>query len=139
MCEGAAFSLPVAAGRCCCDSMAGVRGGCRFYTNAARTNLRGPALLLFFGAERRSRVDLVEVSLEGFFGFFGQARELNSHSDARIAGTNHSRGRQALFFDPQIYPEGCSDRQGHDSLNITSIAADVGSIHAQRCIYTFIA
>src|ERR1035437_435630 len=102
-------------------------------------DMRGGCLLAFFGAERHRRVELVEVSLEAFFGFFGQARELDPHPDTGIAGANHGGGRQALLFDPQVHPERSTDGQRHDSLYITAIPTDVCSIHAQRCIYALVA
>src|ERR1700686_1018545 len=92
----------------CCDSMAGIRSGCRFYTNALQATAR-IGLFAFFVSKSDPRVELVEVSLEALLGFFRQAREFNPHPDTGIAGTNHSGGCQALLFDPQVHPERGTD------------------------------
>jgi hypothetical protein len=49
--------------------MGGLLSGCRFYTSGRKQYAR-PLLLAGFGAERRAGVELIEVSLEFFFGLF---------------------------------------------------------------------
>src|SRR5450631_267266 len=98
MCEG-----PPSCGSC--HSMAGMGSGCRFYTSGGQRRRRLRLLTVFrlivFGAEGHPGVELIEVSLKSFLRLFGQAREFDAHADAGVASANHSRGCDALLFDPQ--------------------------------------
>src|SRR5271167_1643923 len=117
--------------------MAGMRMVADF-TRVSSGGTRRRILLTVFGTECHSGVDLVEMSLEAFFGFFGHPGEFDAHANAGVAGANYSGGSEALFFDPQVHSKRSTDGQRHDSLHITAIPADICGIHAQRSIDTLV-
>src|ERR1700722_7044316 len=119
-------------------SMAGLRSGCRFYTSGRRQYAR-LLLLAGFGAERGAGVELVEVSLEFFFGVFLQPREFDAHTNPGIFGANDGGGREPFVFDPQVDAEGGTDGKRHYGLHVAAISADVGGMHAQWSIDALIA
>ena len=56
-------------------------------------NRRRETLLLAVFRSQRAVVQFVQVRLEAFLRFFGQAREFNAHANAGIPSTNYCAWR----------------------------------------------
>src|SRR5579871_3091051 len=96
------FHAKVPALRYCWHSMAGIRGGCRFYTSSSVRRR-------WFGPQRDARVELVQMSLESFLVVVRQAGELDAHTDAGIARAHDSGGRKPLLAHPQVHAQRGTD------------------------------
>src|SRR5579872_737090 len=120
------------------DSMAAMSGGCRFYTSCQLAEL-GSDDSARIRAQTHAGIQFVEMRLKPLFVFLGKAGKFDAHPNARITGAYHSAWRDLLFGKPEIDSKSGADSQGHHGFNITTIAADIGSIDAQRSIHSFIA
>src|ERR1700749_2398932 len=116
---------------------------CRFSANLGlRRKLSADCVILFAGflsVHGEAGVLLIEMSLEALLGIFRQTAEFDSHPDSRIPGPDSSSSGDTLLLNPKLHSQYCGNWQWHDCLNITTIAADVSSVHPHGSIHAFIA
>src|SRR5580700_7870464 len=74
-------------------------------------------------------VYLVQVSLDTHFVIVRESDKFDAHPDSWVAGAHHGRRRELLAVDPEVDAQGRSECKWKDRLDITPVAADVGSIH----------
>src|SRR5271156_6061614 len=93
----------------------------------------------FLSLHGEARVLLIEMSLEALLGIFRQTTEFDSHPDSWIACADSSGGRDTVLLNPKLHSQYSRNRQGHDCLNITTVATDVSGVDPHRSIHAFIA